>query len=323
MQSTTPSNDAAQWSGQLSNDAQNRNLAAIALAEAMHRARMQDLQNSDVELDEVVSAAPVSSQMRLQALRNRLEALYTAIPQDVQGMDLGVVREDKPRLFLDMLSFVDIREGNHDFRLVQQGRNGEQVLLETKDETALIARITDYIAQRLILRERSMEGIDPVVSGAAHFSRGVAAASTAPVQNPVLQNSEEGHRSRISEPRIVETKKHPANENSVSGAHEKTLAVLDKSLEPMRIVATSEEPIKAGLSAVASAPADARAYTSSSSFGTSNATIAARTVASAAATAAIKRQQNPSWWLWPALAVLLGMAFGAYLLYLYAINFTA
>jgi hypothetical protein len=313
MQSST------NWAAQADDGVQSRNLAAIALAEAMQRARSQHQNETASPVDPV---APVlSSKQRLDALRKKLQPLYAAIPQEVEGIDLGTVRDEKPRLYLDMISFVDIQDDQRSYRLVQGSRNGPQVLLETTDETALITRITDYIAHRLIARDRILEQGDPVIAGAEHFSRGVTAGvahgqpvaeaflippkiSTAPAVASAFavaaKSAQAPEPSAVAPPQISKTA-GPTQQNFQETPvqslvdNRTTLAELD----PQKILSASNEP-------------EAKTGNNWQKSG-----------AQVASSASANTNALNGWWLWPTLAVLLGMAFAAYLLYLYSMSFGA
>jgi hypothetical protein len=314
MQNTTTSNGLASWAAYADDGAQSRNLAAIALAEAMQRARTHHSGEKQI----VAEPAPVlvSPKQSLDILRKKLKPLYDAIPQDVEGIDLGIVREEKPQLYLDMVAFVDIAEDGKSYRLVQGGRNGSQVLLETSDDASLIARITDYIAQRLIVRERILEQGDPVVAGAAHFTRGVSAG---------LAQSEAVSETYLVPPKMLRV------ETTDSDAFKKPAVqtpVEQKPLEPAARIEPVQEAYPVAKEAVAATIGEPRKTVDS---GVRAAQPYAKnwpqTTSTRSESFASKFGEKTTglngWWLWPTLAVLLGMGLAAYLLYLYSMSFAA
>jgi hypothetical protein len=324
MQDTITSNGSAKWSEHLDDGAQSRNLAAIALAEAMHRART--IPHGEARIAATQPAPSLSPKARLDALRKKLQPLYAAIPQDVEGVDLGVVREDKPRLFLDMISFIDVSEDSKNLRLVNGGRNGPQVLHETADETALVARITDYIAERLIVRERLLEQGNPVVIGAQHFSRGVTAGvglhstSMEPIVVPAAplvsapQNLDvKQAASAVQEPTHDLKKQESAATTTIDKAVAEEI-VQQKVLAPS---AQTAQPLKVPVATVAQAPTQALAHQAAQV----KTTTSFKPTGSPAKHAASNVTRG--WWLWPVLAMLVGMGFAAYLLYLYSMSFAS
>jgi hypothetical protein len=133
-----------------------RHMAAIALAEAMNKARLDQTTTDKSRAETRLTAA-----QRLDTLKAKLQPLYAAIPADVEGFELGTVHADKPRLFLDMLAFVEATpEG---FRLIQQTRKGRAVLNDSTSDAGMVESVTAYIARRLVQREQmlSTEEITP------------------------------------------------------------------------------------------------------------------------------------------------------------------
>lgn len=137
------------WAAAISAD--DNAQAAIALAEALNRARQQR-----VGRDARAADARVISVGRLETLRARLAPIYAAIPRDVELFDLGLVGHTPPRLFVDIIAFIEMAGDGRTFRLVQETRNGRVTLGESSDEGGMCALVTDYIAVRLVERERAM-----------------------------------------------------------------------------------------------------------------------------------------------------------------------
>ncbi len=131
--------------------------AAIALAVAMNEARqdMADKANLRTEALHYGTA-------KLDALRKRLEPLYAAIPSDVELFDLGLVTPERPRLYVDILSYIEMNRDQTAFRFVQETRTGRITLAETTDEKAIVDDVTRYVAKRLVEREKALATAAPV-----------------------------------------------------------------------------------------------------------------------------------------------------------------
>jgi hypothetical protein len=137
------------WASAISMD--DNAQAAIALAEAINRARQtQAGRENRAEDTRVISIG------RLETLRARLAPIYAAIPRDVELFDLGMVGHDPPRLFVDIIAFIEMAQDRRSFRLMQETRAGRILLGETTDEKEMAALVTDYIAARLVERERAL-----------------------------------------------------------------------------------------------------------------------------------------------------------------------
>lgn len=156
----------------------DHNTAAITLAMAMNKARLELADRDGMKADTKTFAVA-----RLQALRKALEPLYAAIPPEVELFDLGLVAQERPRLFVDILAYVEMNRGQSGFRLMQDTRGGRILLAETGDERAMIDEITTYVARRLVDRERRLAAEEALPHAAPEFA--VEPHAEIPRQEPV------------------------------------------------------------------------------------------------------------------------------------------
>jgi hypothetical protein len=63
---------------------------------------------------------------------------------------------EHPRLYVDILAFVEMARDKRQYRFVQDTRWGQRVLVETDDVQAAIGAVTDYVALRLVEREKAL-----------------------------------------------------------------------------------------------------------------------------------------------------------------------
>lgn len=120
------------------------------LRDALRRARADDAervsvqaQNRDLEL------------VRLELLQAALAPLFGQIADD-ELFDLGLMPGVKPRLFLDMIGFVEMGGEGRVYRLVQDRRFGRSVLGESADIDRMVELVTDYVARRMLEREKAL-----------------------------------------------------------------------------------------------------------------------------------------------------------------------
>jgi hypothetical protein len=314
--------------------AQSRNLAAIALAEAIHRARQQ--QGMHAAPAHVVPASTLS---KLHGLRRKLAPLYAAIPQDVALFDLGFVTEEKPRLFIDIIAFVEMSIDSGQYRFVQETRSGHSVLLETDDETTLIARITDYIARRLIDREKAIEA-DAKVAAVVSDKPLPVAAPPQPRPGPSMTAAEAFRQwsaagKTLGEKSSADKTLPPAA--AVSGSappatpapavdfssatvvpqddHRPAATTVSAKTDTMRTDAT-KTAIESAASSISEAAQAIRLREASAVM------PAATAIPTAKPMAAAPVPRSNAWWLWPLIALLLGIGLGIAALYAYAASLT-
>lgn len=133
------------------------------LRNAIRRARLEEAERSAAISD--LREAEIS---RLQALHALILPLFEHCPPDAAELfDPGMTHGNTPRLFIDMVSFVEMGRDKRLYRFIQDSRDGRVVLAETVQVERMVEAITAYVARRLVAREKSLTS-DP--KEAAHRS---------------------------------------------------------------------------------------------------------------------------------------------------------
>lgn len=122
-----------------------------SIKSAMRRARIEDAERSDV-----IAELRGAELARLEMLAGKLEPVYAQLPEDIDIFDAGVVPGERPRLFIDMIGFVDMGADKRTYRFIQDTRHGRVVLKETDRAETMVEAITGYISRRLLERERAL-----------------------------------------------------------------------------------------------------------------------------------------------------------------------
>lgn len=123
----------------------------VSLQAAIRRARLESLERSEVMTDLRGAAAA-----RLDLLREQLEPVFAQLPKDCDMFDLGMTQGERPRLFVDMIAFIELMRDRRGFRFVQDTRAGRVLLAESDNVDAMTQSVADYLARRLIERERAL-----------------------------------------------------------------------------------------------------------------------------------------------------------------------
>ena len=97
---------------------------------------------------------------RLELLREMLEPMLAEVPPGVDLFDVGVVPGAHPRLFVDMIAFVEMGRDKRLYRFLQDRRSGRLVLAESDRPSAMVEAITAYVARRLVEREALLASIE-------------------------------------------------------------------------------------------------------------------------------------------------------------------
>jgi hypothetical protein len=125
--------------------------AASPLKTAVREARIEAGQRAgvNVELRDAEAA-------RLELLNDALDSVFEDIPAHVELFDRGLSRGDVPRLWIDAIAHVEMGRDKRQYRFVQDTRYGRTVLAQSYDVTDIVRAVTQYVARRLVERERAL-----------------------------------------------------------------------------------------------------------------------------------------------------------------------
>ncbi|HFQ15020.1 MAG TPA: hypothetical protein ENK41_01585 [Rhodobacteraceae bacterium] len=123
-----------------------------SLKMAISRARLVQAEHSDAIAD--MREADLA---RLGLLAEELEPVFADIPGNADQFDCALVPGERPRLWIDMLAYVIMGRDRRNYRFVKSTMTGRTVLHETSELSEMVDHITDYIAHRLIEREKMLD----------------------------------------------------------------------------------------------------------------------------------------------------------------------
>ncbi|CCD87122.1 conserved protein of unknown function [Bradyrhizobium sp. ORS 285] len=122
----------------------------VRLREALRQARLEAADRTGVVVD--LRDAEVA---RLEILSDALDPLFAEIPNQIDLFDRGISQGETPRLWIDVVAHVVMGRDKRQYRFVQDTRNGRIVLAESHDIGAIVKAVTDYVARRMVERERA------------------------------------------------------------------------------------------------------------------------------------------------------------------------
>ncbi|HLW90561.1 MAG TPA: hypothetical protein VKS78_04575 [Roseiarcus sp.] len=123
----------------------------LSLKTALRRARVEGAEQSEAiaELREAEIA-------RLEILEEAIRPIVEQTPGDTDLFDVGLAHGERPRLFIDMIGFVEMAHDRRVYRFLQDTRHGRAIIAESERVDRMVAAITNYIARRLVERERAL-----------------------------------------------------------------------------------------------------------------------------------------------------------------------
>lgn len=143
------------------------NQARSKLSEAV-----RDVKNALADRDDVVVEMREAHRMRLELLAAELAPVFADVPSDIDYFDFALSSGLQPRLWIDAVSHVAMGRDRRIYRFVKDTRLGRVVLAESQDMKVVGDQVTRYIAERLVERQRLMDGgVEPVERPAPQTGR--------------------------------------------------------------------------------------------------------------------------------------------------------
>ena len=125
----------------------------IALDEAIREVRI-----NAAERGEVVVELREASRARMELLAAELEPTIQSVPADDDQFDFALSSGQNPRLFVDATAHIGLSRDRMTYRFVRDSRLGRVVLEESRDLKIIADRVTRYVAERIVERQRMMDG---------------------------------------------------------------------------------------------------------------------------------------------------------------------
>ncbi|WAJ30041.1 hypothetical protein [Antarcticirhabdus aurantiaca] len=145
------------------------------LAEAVRQAKIAAASRSDVVVD-----IREADRARLEILQELLDGLIADLPADSEFFDFALSGGLQPRLWIDATAHVAMARDRRTYRLSRETRVGRVLLAEATDPRVMADRVTDYVAERIVERDRALavgDGIaERVAVGVRSRAGGGAAA---------------------------------------------------------------------------------------------------------------------------------------------------
>lgn len=142
------------------------------LSDAMRQVRIAKADRNDVVVD-----LKDADRARLEILAEQLKPVIEEIPAEDDQFDFAISTGLQPRLWVDATSHVMLARDRRTYRFVRDTRHGRVVLCETADIRQVEERVTNYVAERIVERQRMLDGeMEPLREGSSAARDGFAAA---------------------------------------------------------------------------------------------------------------------------------------------------
>jgi hypothetical protein len=122
------------------------------------RDAIRKVQLGEVERSDVVVELQDTERARLDMLADELKDVFKEIPEDDDQFSLQIIAGSTPRLWIDATSHVAVGGDRRTYRFLKDTRLGRVVILETANIDDMADCLTEYIAERVLEREKALEG---------------------------------------------------------------------------------------------------------------------------------------------------------------------
>ena len=119
---------------------------------------MEEVRSSQADKDDVVVDMKHAKVSRLELLAGDLQEVFNDAKEKSDQFEFAISHGNTPRLWIDVTSFVRLGADGREYEFVKDTRLGRVILANSADREQIGKRITGYIAERILERERIVEG---------------------------------------------------------------------------------------------------------------------------------------------------------------------
>lgn len=119
---------------------------------------VRETKNAAADREDVVVDMREASHTRLELLAQELQPVFDEVPEEDPAFDFVISSGQQPRLWIDAVAHVTMGFDRRTYRFLRDTRLGRVVLAESTDIKPVADQVTLYIAERLVERQRMVEG---------------------------------------------------------------------------------------------------------------------------------------------------------------------
>jgi len=122
---------------------------------------IRDVKNAMADRDDVVVELREAERARLELLAQELQGVIADAQREHPGFDFAISAGAQPRFWVDAVAHVSMGRDKRTYRFVRDTRLGRVVLAESTDLKPVADAVTRYVAERIVERQRELEGVRP------------------------------------------------------------------------------------------------------------------------------------------------------------------
>lgn len=153
------------------------------LSDMIREVRIASADKADVVVD-----MKEADRARLELLALDLKSIIDEVPADSDLFDFAISSGLQPRFWIDAVSHVQMGRDRRTYRFVRDTRLGRVVMAESVDMRPVADQVTRYIAERMIERQRLMEGEPETMKSSPNLNQAKIAAAASPLADQTSQS---------------------------------------------------------------------------------------------------------------------------------------
>ena len=119
---------------------------------------VREMKNAAADRADVVVDMREASRTRLELLAQELQPVFDDVPKEDPTFDFVISSGEQPRLWIDAVAHVVMGRDHRTYRFLRDTRLGRVVMAENADLKPVADQVTRYIAERMVERQRVVEG---------------------------------------------------------------------------------------------------------------------------------------------------------------------
>ncbi len=136
--------------------AEARNAVAVSngskrLADAVRAAKIAGASRTDIVVD-----IREADRARLEIFAEELQPIVDAVPPGDDLFDFALAGGPQPRFWVDGTAHVSMARDRRTYRFLRETRLGRVTLAESTEPQAIVDRVTEYVAERMVERDKAL-----------------------------------------------------------------------------------------------------------------------------------------------------------------------
>ncbi|WP_244631036.1 hypothetical protein [Aureimonas sp. ME7] len=127
------------------------------LADAVRAAKIASAQRTDIVVD-----IREADRARLEIFAEELQPIIDAVPPGDDLFDFTLSGGPQPRFWVDGTAQVMMARDRRTYRFVRDTRLGRLTLAESTESRLIVDKVTEYVAERMVERDRALASDDGI-----------------------------------------------------------------------------------------------------------------------------------------------------------------